>query len=122
MQLNQIELWLDMQFSPQIALWITKTFSIKATSSYSIFINTEQDEVIFLKAKELKNIFILTKDKYFADLQYRLLSPPKIILLKTGNCSNEKMKDILSDHLLLALEELVNTSTGIVEIKPKNII
>jgi len=55
-------------------------------------------------------------------LQARLLIPPKIILLKTGNCSNEKMKRILSKYLLFALEELINTSTEIVEIKPKNIL
>ena len=122
MLLNQIELWLDMQLSPQLATWITTTFSIKAISSYNLFYNTEKDELIFLKAKELGNVFILTKDKDFAELQARLLIPPKIILLKTGNCSNEKMKRILSKYLLFALEELINTSTEIVEIKPKNIL
>ncbi|HEX8459843.1 MAG TPA: DUF5615 family PIN-like protein [Segetibacter sp.] len=111
-----------MQFSPQIAYWIANTFSITTTSSYDLFINTEQDEVIFLKAKKLGNIFILTKDKDFAVLQARLSSPPKVILLKTGNCSNEKMKNILSEHLLPALEELINTLTDIVEITNKNII
>lgn len=121
MQLSEIELWLDMQLSPQIAVWITKTFSIKATSSYNLFYNTEKDEIIFLKAKALSNIIILTKDKDFADLQARLLTPPKIVLLKTGNCSNEKMKIILEESLLFALEELINTSTKIVEIKSKNI-
>lgn len=122
MQLNEIELWLDMQMSPQIAVWITKTFSINAISSYNLFYNTEKDETIFLKAKELPNVIILTKDKDFAELQARFLTPPKIILLKTGNCSDEEMKTILSHHLLYVLEELINTSTEIVEIKSKNII
>lgn len=110
-----------MQLSPQLALWITKTFSIKATSSYNLFYNTEKDEIVFLKAKELRNIIILTKDKDFAELQTRLLTSPKVILLKTGNCSNEKMKIILEETLLFALEELINTATEIVEIKSKNI-
>ena len=82
MQLNEIELWLDMQLSPQIAFWITKTFSIRATSYYNLFYNTEKDEIIFLKAKELNNIIILTKDKDFAELHAHLLKPSKIILIK----------------------------------------
>ncbi len=71
MLLNQIELWLDMQLSPQLATCITTTFSIKAISSYNLFYNTEKGEFIFLKAKELGNVFILTKDKDFAELQAR---------------------------------------------------
>lgn len=49
--------------SPQLATWITTTFSIKAISSYNLFCDTGKDEVIFLKAKELGNVFIVTKDK-----------------------------------------------------------
>jgi predicted nuclease of predicted toxin-antitoxin system len=121
MQLDEIELWLDMQLSPQIAKWITDTFNIKAVSSYKLGLNIEKDENIFLKAQQSKNIFILTKDKDFAELQNRLQSPPKIILLKTGNCTNRKMKVILNEHLLFALEELINTPAEIAVIKPKNL-
>jgi len=102
MQLKDIELWLDMQLSPQIANWITNTFSIKAVSSYELNMNMEKDENIFLKAKQSGSVFILTKDKDFTKLHARLQSPPKIILLKTGNCSNKKMKMILNQHLLFA--------------------
>jgi predicted nuclease of predicted toxin-antitoxin system len=116
MQLKEIELWLDMQLSPLLAKWIPKTFSIKATSSYTLLYNTTKDEEIFLRAKEAKNVIIITKDKDFLDIQARLFAPPKIIFLKTGNCSNEKMKKIFSEYLLLALEELINTEAEIVEI------
>ena len=44
-------------------------FFKKAISSYNLFYNTEKDEVIFLKTKELGNVFILTKED-FADLQH----------------------------------------------------
>jgi predicted nuclease of predicted toxin-antitoxin system len=116
MQLKEIELWLDMQFSPQLAKWISKTFSIKATSSYVLLYNTTEDEEIFLRAKESENVIILTKDKDFFDIQARLFAPPKIIFIRTGNCSNDKMKEIFSNYLLLALEELINTDAEIVEI------
>ena len=116
MQLKEIELWLDMQFSPQLAKWISKTFSIKATSSQVLLYNTTKDEEIFLRAKESENDIVLTKDKDFLDIQARLLAPPKIIFLKTGNCSNNKIKKMFSEYLLLALEELMNTDAEVVEI------
>lgn len=121
MRLSEIELWLDMQMSPQLAKWIIKTFGVKTTSSYQLEFNTEEDEIIFLKAKGLQSIIVVTKDRDFAELQNRLSSPPKIILLKTGNCSNKEMKLILIEHLMLALETLINTTTELVEIKPQNI-
>ena len=121
MQLKPVELWLDMQLSPQLAGWITKQFSIKAFSSYNLKLNIEKDEAIFFRAKKKGNVIILTKDKDFAEIVDRLQSPPKIIFLKVGNCSNERMKEILTEHLLFCIEELINILTQIVEINPKNI-
>ncbi len=68
MQLNEIELWLDMQLSPALAKWIVNEFGIKAISSYDMFINNEKDEIILLNAKNKANVIILTKDNDFADL------------------------------------------------------
>ncbi len=110
-----------MQFSPQIAKWITTTFLIKATSSYELFLNNEQDEKNFMKAKQLKTLFFITKDRDFVDIQNRLKSPPKIIPVKKANCATKKMKQLLNHHLLIALEELINTSTELVEINQENI-
>ena len=93
MQLKEIELWLDMQLSPQLAKWIFKTFAIKATSSYVLLYNTTQDEEIFIRAKESGNVIIITKDKDFLDIQARLSPPPKIIFLKMGNCSDLHLGD-----------------------------
>ncbi|MEO6722178.1 MAG: DUF5615 family PIN-like protein [Ferruginibacter sp.] len=116
MQLSEIELWLDMQLSPALAKWIESEFSIKAISSYDLFMNSEKDEVIFLKAKENGKVIILSKDYDFIDIQERLKPPPKLIWLTMGNCSNNQMKIILQRTLLLAVKELINTSTTIVEI------
>ena len=52
MQLEPVELWLDMQLSPQLSGWITKHFSIKAFSSYNLKLNIEKDEAIFFRAKK----------------------------------------------------------------------
>ena len=88
MQLNEIELWLDMQLSPMLAKWIESNLGIRAISSYDLFINNEKDEVIFLKAKEKSNVLLLSKDHDFLDIMNRLQPPPKLIWLTMGNCAN----------------------------------
>ncbi|TGL59385.1 hypothetical protein EHQ58_09080 [Leptospira ognonensis] len=43
-----------------------------------------------------KNIFIIdTKDKDFMDYSLLYGSPPKVILIRTGNCPTEIVKDLL---------------------------
>lgn len=116
MQLNEIELWLDMQLSPALAKWIVNEFGIKAISSYDLFINNEKDEIIFLSAKNKANVIILSKDNDFADLLDRLLPPPKLIWLRMGNCPNSQMKLILKNTLAPAIKELLDTSTILIEI------
>jgi predicted nuclease of predicted toxin-antitoxin system len=116
MQLNQIELWLDMQLSPIIAKWIEQNFGIKAISSYDLFINNEKDEVIFFNAKKKENIILLSKDQDFVDLIDRFRPPPKLIWLTMGNCPNSQMKIILQKTLMPAINELLNTSTPIIAI------
>jgi predicted nuclease of predicted toxin-antitoxin system len=116
MQLNEIELWLDMQLSPDLAKWIVNEFNIKTISSYDLFINDEKDEIFFISAKNKGNVIILFKDSDFPDLLDRLLPPPKLIWLKMGNCPNSQMKIILRNTLLQAIEELLQTSTILIEI------
>jgi predicted nuclease of predicted toxin-antitoxin system len=116
MRLSEIELWLDMQLSPALAKWIVSEFSVKATSSYDLFMNNEKDETIFLKAKEKGNVILLSKDNDFIDILERLKHPPKLVWLTMGNCPNKQMKIILQKTLLLSLKELINTSTTLVEI------
>ena len=116
MLLNEIELWLDMQLSPAIAKWIESKFSIKAISSYDLFINEEKDEIIFLKAKKKGNVILLSKDSDFVEIIYRLKAPPKLIWLTFGNCPNSQLKIILEKNLMPAINELVNNSTTIIEI------
>jgi predicted nuclease of predicted toxin-antitoxin system len=119
MQHKQFILWLDMQLSPKIAKWIIETYNITAFSSYELSFNTEQDEIIFLKAKDARNVILVTKDRDFPELQQRLNAPPKIIWLRIGNSPNKKLKVILSNKLLSAIEELINTDATIVEIIDK---
>ena len=58
----------------------------------------------------------MNKDSDFVELVYRLYAPPKIIWLTCVNTSNAKLKEILTNTLIKALE-LLNSGESLVEIK-----
>lgn len=101
-----MELWLDAQISPVLAPWILTEFSIECFALRDLQLRDADDAVIFKAAKQKQNVIIITKDEDFADLLNRLNSPPKIIWLTFGNCSNAAMKEILKRDLMNALSVL----------------
>lgn len=63
------------------------------------------DLSIFEEAKK-RNAIILTKDEDFIELLRQRSSPPKIIWVTCGNTSNQRMKEVLLQHLENALHLL----------------
>jgi predicted nuclease of predicted toxin-antitoxin system len=104
---------IDAQLSPNLAVWIFDTFGIESFSAKFLGYEASIDKTIFDYAKS-KNAIVITKDSDFIDLSNRFGSPPKIIWITCGNTSKKKMKEILKDHLLKAIELLENSD--IVEI------
>jgi predicted nuclease of predicted toxin-antitoxin system len=107
-------LWIDAQISPEIASFITWNFNITCTPVRDIGLKEATDKDIFLAAKEA-NIVLITKDSDFIDLLLKYNSPPKIIWLTCGNTSNEYLKIILKNKLLITLK-LLNEENDIVEL------
>ncbi len=116
MRPEEIELWLDMQLSPKLAAWIEASLFIKTISSYNLFINDEDDEVIFSNAKKKGNVILVSKDNDFLGILDRHKPPPKLIWLTMGNCRNSEMKKILEKTLVPAVKELLKTAAAFIEI------
>ncbi len=57
----------------------------------------EFDDLIWEFAKE-NSLVIVTKDEDFADLNERLGFPPKVILIKRGNCPTKTIEAILRSN------------------------
>ncbi len=103
-----MEIWLDAHISPLIAKWIENELAITCYPVRDLQLRDAEDVKIFHAAKNKGDVIILTKDNDFLDLLDRLNAPPKIIWLRLGNCSNQRMKEILKKELpvaLLLLEE-----------------
>ena len=106
-----MNLWIDAQFSPALADWITENFAgIEATAVRELGMRDAEDPVIFFAAREA-NVTVMTKDNDFLELQKRHGAPPKIIWVTCGNTSNIKLKSILLISLQKAIDLLANDET-----------
>jgi predicted nuclease of predicted toxin-antitoxin system len=95
----------DAQLSPHLAVWISQQFEMEAFSVKFLGLRDADDTTIFEKAREL-NAIVLTKDNDFLRLLDEKGSPPKIIWVTCGNTSNDRMREILIQHLENALKLL----------------
>lgn len=108
-------LWIDAQLSPSLAAWVNENFKdIKASSVRALGLRDATDIEIFMMAREA-NAIIMTKDEDFSRLLEDKGSPPFILWVTCGNTSNERMRQVLGKHLLLALD-LIRKGEKLVEI------
>ena len=98
-------IWIDAQISPSIAGWISETLGFPATALRDIGLRDAADLEIFRAAREA-NAIVITKDRDFVDLLDRHGPPPRILWLTCGNTSNERLREIFSEHLVTALQIL----------------
>ncbi len=103
-----MELWIDAQISPSLALWINNSFeNIKAQSLRSVGLRDAKDDAIFFTAKK-QNIVVMTKDFDFVRLLEQYGPPPQIIWITAGNTSNSRMREILDKHFSVVCSLLRN--------------
>jgi len=108
-------IWLDAHLSPLVAQWIRENLGHDAAPLKNLGLRDAEDEVIFEAARAM-GVILLTKDKDFADLVDLLGPPPSVIWLRCGNTSEERLKEILSKNLEVALAYLA-AGESLVEIQ-----
>src|SRR5689334_14874547 len=97
-----MKLWLDAQLSPEIASWIAKQFAIDAVAVRDVGLLDASDRQIFEAAKRA-DVVLVTKDSDFSHLIERTGSPPRIIWLRCGNTSNQRLRQIFEKALPKAI-------------------
>ena len=110
-----MKLWLDAQLSPLLAEWIGEHYPASAVALRKLSLRDAEDQDIFDAAKK-QDAIVMTKDSDFVLLLERFGPPPKIIWIRCGNTSNERMREILSRQLSTALE-LLKGDDNLVEIR-----
>ncbi|MTF40389.1 DUF5615 family PIN-like protein [Cyanobacterium aponinum] len=109
-----MKFWIDAQLPPQLASWLSDTFSVRAFSLRDLGLRDAEDREIFERAK-VEGVVIITKDKDFIELVNRFNSPPQILWVTSGNVTNRHLKTIFTKTFILALE-LLKQGENIVEI------
>jgi predicted nuclease of predicted toxin-antitoxin system len=110
-----MKIWIDAHISPGVAAWINETFAFDASSLRGIGLRDADDLEIFERAKA-ENVIFITKDSDFGDLIEVRGAPPKVILLKCGNTTNQKLREIFAAHLNEAIARF-NEGEILVEIE-----
>ena len=110
-----MRLWLDAQLSPALCGWLEAEFGLTATPVRDLGLLHAEDQEIFLSAREEADV-VLTKDRDFVELVYRLGAPPKVIWITAGNTSNLNLRRLLSETLPDALS-LLESGEVLVEIQ-----
>lgn len=111
------EIWLDTQLSPIIAKWMAEYTGISVKSSYSLQSNTLTDLEIYQRAKAVGKVILISKDADFPELINRLGSPPKLIVIRRGNCDNREMWEFIKANIIKAVDILSKSEINIVELE-----
>ncbi len=93
-----MNIWVDAQMSPALAVWISANFAVSAQALRDVRLRDATDRAIFLSAKRQEAV-VMTKDSDFLNLLDELGTPPQVILITCGNTSNAYLKQILMGAL-----------------------
>jgi len=107
------EIWTDTNISPIIAKWITEFTDLKTKSSFTLNLHYADDLTIFKMAQIYGNVIILSKDRDFEELIKWYGVPPKLILIKIGNCTNQELWQKLQLQIKSSIEILLDTNKEI---------
>lgn len=111
------EIWLDTQISPIIAKWMGEFTGYTVRSSYSLQFNTLTDTEIYNKAKAHGHVILISKYADFHELINRLGSPPKVIMIRKGNCDNKVLWEFIKPNISRSVKILATTDIDIIELE-----
>jgi predicted nuclease of predicted toxin-antitoxin system len=114
----ELEIWLDNHISPIIAKWLKDELGLEVKSSYTLQLHNLKDFEIYKKAKDYGNVIIVSKDSDLDEIVSLNGSPPKLIILKVGNCDNKILFSILKNNIEKAIRLLFDFNKDIIEITP----
>lgn len=97
---------------------VARLADIFPNSSYSSshFLARAEDTAIWELARS-QGYTIVTKDTDFRNLSLLRGSPPKVIWLRVGNCSTDKIEDLLRGHLQIILDLENDTDASILTLE-----
>jgi len=97
-------IWVDAHISPRLASWINEKIPYEAYSLRRIGLRDANNREIYEAARSADAV-IISKDSNFLDLIGKYGSPPRLIYLRCGNTTNQRLREILGVHLQNAMQQ-----------------
>jgi predicted nuclease of predicted toxin-antitoxin system len=113
---HDFEIWLDNHISPIVAKWLREETGYIIKSSYTLKLYDLSDMEIYNKAKQFGNVIIISKDTDLDQIISLKGSPPRLILLRIGNCDNRILFNFIKDNLEHTIKLLLDFKKDIIEI------
>lgn len=100
-----MKVWIDAQLPPSLCGWLRAEFSVEACHVQDVGMRDADDADVFDALRRPGDV-LLTKDQDFIDKVTRLGMPPQVLWVRTGNCSNDELREFLRSVLSAAFEAL----------------
>jgi len=111
-----VEIWLDAELPPALAVWMTERFRVRALPVRVLGLQDASDAEIYRGAR-VADVVVMTKDVDFVRLQERLGPPPRLVWLTCGNTSHAALRALLDRHWC-TVEALLREGNPLVEVGP----
>jgi len=114
---NNWEFWLDENISPIISKWLMDEINIRCCSFHLLKLSQTPDLEIYQLAKNKEEVIIISKDEDYRELVAWKGTPPKLISIQFGNCSNKIFWEKLKAKIYDAINKLIYGDLDIFDIK-----
>ena len=111
--------WIDAQFSPALAEWLTTRFGVEAIHICDLELLFASDALFFHSAGKAGAI-VLTRDYVFAQSVKDLVPPPKALWITAPNPSFSAVQQLLEKSFEQALG-LLEAGESLIELKSATI-
>ena len=113
--MDDMKILIDQNISFRIINYISSFFT-EVEHVKSLQLMDADDYHIFMSARQLGFAAVLTQDEDFYNLLLEHGAPPKIIWLRTGNCSTSFLGETIMRHALLIEDFLIDDGQDCLEI------
>lgn len=110
-----MSLLIDENLSPQLVRLLQDIFPGSLHIETAGLLSTEDDDI--WEYARNRSLIVLTKDSDYRQLSLDHGHPPKVILIRIGNCRVREVKSLIRDHYdeIMALEQ--DPDRGIIELR-----
>ena len=110
-----MSLLIDENLSPQLVSLLQDIFPASLHIEAAGLLSTEDDDI--WEYARNRSLIVLTKDSDYRQLSLEHGHPPKVILVRIGNCRVREVESLLRDHYSEIMAFKQDPDRGIIELR-----